>query len=188
MESKQWQYRRPRPRRFDFPRRGTKSLTAEVAKAVIDRKVPAEAQLYCKLFEHWGDLVGPRMADRSCPALLRRHVLFVDLRDHQWAHDMRYMQKAILTRISALVGPRQVLSLRCRVLAPGNFLSFTQRQHRTQTRRQAWREMTWPTPKPPALARKAPERTEAILSTMEHKGIKAHAQAFRRALSKQEDD
>lgn len=184
VKSKTWQYRRPRPRRFDFPRRGTGAKTAGVTQTVIDRKVPAEAQRFCKIVKAWDQIVGPRMAQRSCPALLRRQLLFVDLKDRQWAHDMGYMQKTILARIAAVVGKGQVLCLRCRVQAPGQFLSHAQREHRTEQRRLAWREMAWPTPRPPSLPPSPPAQTKQALDAIEHAGLRESALALRRALSK----
>lgn len=184
-ESKQWNYRKPRPRRFDFPRRGAKASVSGVAQAVLDRKVPAEAQRFSKILGAWEDLVGSRMAQRSCPTLLRKQLLFVDLKDRQWAHDMRYMQSAILARIEAFLGPRQILALRCRVTPPGQFVSHAEYCHRNESRRLAWREMTWPTPRAPSLPPRPPSSTVEAIESIQNPKLRASAIALRRALSEE---
>lgn len=186
MESKQWQYRRPRPKRFDHPRRGVKGKMAPVAlvtKATVDRKVPQEVQRFLKLFDHWESVVGPRMASKSCPALVKRHVLFIDLRDHQWAHDMRYMNKNILANIARLLGKGQVLSLRCQVKSPRSFMSHAALKAKAQSRRLAWREMCWPAQRPPSLAPAAPDQTTKLLDRVQDPDLRASFSALRSALA-----
>lgn len=183
VDSKQWQYRRPRPKRFDHPRRGSKSTVALVTRAAVNRRVPQEVQRFLKLFEHWETLVGARMSSRSCPALVKRHVLFVDLRDHQWAHDMRYMQKTILSNIERLLGEGQVLGMRCQVKASGNFVSHAQRKAQAQNRRLAWREMCWPAQRPPSLAPQAPDQTQATIQSVQDPALRDQAKALRSALA-----
>lgn len=183
MDAKQWQYRRPRPKRFDHPRRGPKDTVAQVAQATVDRKVPKEVQRFVKLFEHWERVVGPRMASKSCPALVKRHVLFIDLRDHQWAHDMRYMQKPILTKIEDLLGKGQVLSIRCQVKAARSFVSHAQRKAQAQHRRMAWREMCWPTKRAPILHPALPEQTKSVLDSVQDPGLRTSFLALRAALA-----
>lgn len=183
MGTREWSYRRPRPKARDFPRRGKGSSLAQVTRAVIDRKIPREAQRFCEIFDNWHKVVGARMAARSCPSILRRQTLFVDLRDHQWAHDMRYMQKTILSRIASLVGPGQILSLRCRVCPADRFRSHAQRLQAAQDRRNAWREMHWPVKQNAPLARQAPSNTDRLIASLKHDSLREAALRWRDALA-----
>lgn len=183
MDATQWKYRRPRPKRFDHPRRGSKGSLALVTQATLDRKVPKEVQRFVKLFDHWESIVGTRMSSRSCPALVKRHVLFVDLRDHQWAHDMRYMQKNILANIERLLGKGQVLSIRCQVKASRAFVSHAQAKANTQRRRQAWQEMCWPAKRPPSLPADLPDQTQTRLEKVQDPALRASFLALRSALA-----
>lgn len=158
---------------------------ALVTQATVDRKVPKEVQRFIKLFDHWEAVVGPRMASKSCPALVKRHVLFIDLRDHQWAHDMRYMQKNILANIERLLGKGQVLSLRCQVKAARSFVSHASLRAKAQARRLAWREMCWPSKRPPQLAPNAPDQTQKLLDGVRDPGLRASFSALRDALAQQ---
>lgn len=183
MGNSEWKYRRPRPKARDFPRRGKGSSLAQVTRAVIDRKVPKEAQRFCEILDNWEQVVGVRMAARSCPSILRRQTLFVDLRDHQWAHDMRYMQKTILSRIASLIGPGQILSLRCRVCPADRFRSQAQRQQAAQDRRNAWREMHWPVKQNAPLTRQVPPSTDSVIGELKHESLREAARRWREALA-----
>ncbi len=54
-----------------------------------------------KAFSKWGEIVGPRVAAHTRPVRLARNVLYVEVDDHLWLAQLRYMKADILTKLES---------------------------------------------------------------------------------------
>ncbi len=68
------------------------------------------------MFGRWAQLVGPEVAERAKPIVLKDGELTVQAESTAWATQLRLMQRQLLSRIAAGVGRDVVKSLR--VLGP----------------------------------------------------------------------
>ncbi|MDQ6781930.1 MAG: DUF721 domain-containing protein [Actinomycetota bacterium] len=67
------------------------------------------------VFAHWGQLVGPALADHARPVSLRDGVLIVAVDQPAWATQVRFLATQILERIVEETGRGDVAELRVRV-------------------------------------------------------------------------
>jgi predicted nucleic acid-binding Zn ribbon protein len=67
------------------------------------------------LAARWGEVVGADVAAHARPSSVREGVLTVTVDDPIWASQLRYLEPAIVTRATALLGPGVVTRLRVRI-------------------------------------------------------------------------
>ena len=154
-----------------------------LVRRVVNKKIPAEAQRLIRIQNEWSQLVGARIAQRTAPALVRSSVLFVDVRDVQWRHELEYMRNLILERISATLGPNLVSELRWRVDRSPQFLSHAQAMELYAQKVRALPDVTTLPPRKPALSPDIPSATQAALQRIADPRLRALAQAAREAMS-----
>jgi predicted nucleic acid-binding Zn ribbon protein len=66
----------------------------------------------------WGEVMGVDVAAHARLVSVREGTLTVDVDDPIWATQLRYLEPAVVTRATALLGPRVVTRLNVRVARP----------------------------------------------------------------------
>jgi predicted nucleic acid-binding Zn ribbon protein len=56
-----------------------------------------------KVFSHWNEIVGPKVAAHAQPVRLARNVLYVEVNDHLWLAQLKYMKGDILKRLESRI-------------------------------------------------------------------------------------
>jgi predicted nucleic acid-binding Zn ribbon protein len=69
--------------------------------------------------DRWGEVVGDAIATHARIRSLRGTVLTVGVESGSWATELRYLEREVLTRVEAILGPGVVTELRVAVDAPG---------------------------------------------------------------------
>jgi predicted nucleic acid-binding Zn ribbon protein len=64
------------------------------------------------IFERWSEVVGDPLAEKSCPVLVRKGTLVVQVTDSVWMQELQMEKPTILERIGQLVGEGEVLDIR----------------------------------------------------------------------------
>lgn len=80
------------------------------------------------VFGKWAEMVGPALAERCRPLVVRNGALIVAVDEPGWATELRFLAPAILRRAEELAGQPVAERLEVRVIPPGN-------QRRTTPRR-----------------------------------------------------
>ncbi len=63
------------------------------------------------VFERWADLVGDVVAAHVRPVELRGGVLVVEVADHAWASQLRWLRADLLAALARELGPGEVVDL-----------------------------------------------------------------------------
>lgn len=71
------------------------------------------------LFARWERIVGPQVAARARPVVLRRGVLTVEAATAAWAGEMRYLAPEVLRRVNANLGRPLVREVKVKVKVAG---------------------------------------------------------------------
>jgi predicted nucleic acid-binding Zn ribbon protein len=58
-----------------------------------------------RVFSVWDDIVGPKVAGHTRPSRIVAKTLYVEVDDHLWFTQLKYMQNDILKRIDRTVKP-----------------------------------------------------------------------------------
>ena len=57
------------------------------------------------IFAQWGDIVGEKVAAHTRPLRVSGTVLYVEVDDHVWFAQLKYMKADMLKRIERAIGP-----------------------------------------------------------------------------------
>ncbi len=60
----------------------------------------------------WDDIVGPRIAARTCPKELRDGVLTVSVANSAWVNELTFLRDDLQQKIDQTLGPKAVSSIR----------------------------------------------------------------------------
>jgi len=71
------------------------------------------------LTDRWDEIVGDAIAPHARIRSLRGTVLTVGVEAGPWATELRYLEREVLARVEAILGPDVVTDLRVAVDAPG---------------------------------------------------------------------
>ena len=58
-----------------------------------------------KVFSKWNDIVGARVAAHTRPVRLTRNVLYVEVNDHLWLAQLKYMKSDIIKKLEGRTKP-----------------------------------------------------------------------------------
>jgi predicted nucleic acid-binding Zn ribbon protein len=58
-----------------------------------------------RVFGQWGEIVGPKVAAHTRPVRLTRNVLYVEVNDHLWLAQLKYMREDILKNLESRMKP-----------------------------------------------------------------------------------
>ncbi len=58
-----------------------------------------------KVFSKWNDIVGARVAAHTRPVRLTRNVLYVEVNDHLWLAQLKYMKGDIIKKLEGRIKP-----------------------------------------------------------------------------------
>lgn len=56
-----------------------------------------------RVFAKWNDIVGPKLAAHTKPSRVSGHVLYVEVDDHLWLAQLKYMKTDMLGRIERVL-------------------------------------------------------------------------------------
>ena len=89
-------------------------LSDALAKVGAELGLPP-GDAHATLTERWDEVVGADVAAHARLVSMRDGLLTVAVDDPIWASQLRYLEPAIVTRATALLGPGAVASMRVRV-------------------------------------------------------------------------
>jgi predicted nucleic acid-binding Zn ribbon protein len=58
-----------------------------------------------KVFASWEDIVGKRVGDHTRPVRITRDVLYVEVNDHLWLAQLKYMKGDMLKKLEKSIKP-----------------------------------------------------------------------------------
>ncbi len=58
-----------------------------------------------RVFSKWGDIVGTRVAAHTRPMRLTRNILYIEVDDHLWLAQLKYMKADILGKLEKSTKP-----------------------------------------------------------------------------------
>ena len=56
-----------------------------------------------KVFSHWNEIVGTKVAAHAQPVRLTRNVLYIEVNDHLWLTQLKYMKGDILKKLEGRI-------------------------------------------------------------------------------------
>lgn len=72
------------------------------------------------ILEAWPEIIGPELASRIVAVAVRGDELVVRVEDPAWASQLRWLERQLLDRIEALVGPGRITAVTARVAPRGS--------------------------------------------------------------------
>jgi hypothetical protein len=112
----------------------------EVMDRVLDHPKIRERLLHDRVFRRWPQIVGPGMLDKCRPVKIKRHTLYLEVKNSSWAHQLIYLQEEIISRVNRLAGVALISAIHCRV-ARGGRLGRTSDKSSLRNRRPESREL-----------------------------------------------
>ena len=77
----------------------------KILEAVLsEQDLSGDIEAY-KVFAQWAEIVGARVAAHTRPVRLTRNVLYVEVNDHLWLAQLRYMKGDILKKLEGRMKP-----------------------------------------------------------------------------------
>jgi predicted nucleic acid-binding Zn ribbon protein len=58
-----------------------------------------------RVFGQWGEIVGSKVAAHTRPVRLTRNILYVEVNDHLWLAQLKYMKGDILEKLEGHIKP-----------------------------------------------------------------------------------
>ena len=58
-----------------------------------------------KVFSQWDEIVGKRVGDHTRPVRITRNVLYVEVNDHLWLAQLKYMKADMLKKLDRSIKP-----------------------------------------------------------------------------------
>jgi predicted nucleic acid-binding Zn ribbon protein len=58
-----------------------------------------------RVFGQWGEIVGSKVAAHTRPVRLTRNILYVEVNDHLWLAQLKYMKGDILEKLGGHIKP-----------------------------------------------------------------------------------
>ncbi len=74
-----------------------------------------EIDATASILESWPEIIGPELASRIVAVAVRGPELIVRVEDPAWASQLRWLERQLLDRIEALVGPGRITAVTAKV-------------------------------------------------------------------------
>ena len=71
------------------------------------------------IFRQWRKIVGGGLLDKCQPLRIKRNILYIEVKNSSWAHQLIYMQEEIITRVNELAGAILIGAIHCRAVKAG---------------------------------------------------------------------
>jgi len=108
----------------------------EVLGRVLDHPKVRERLLHDRIFRYWAKIVGEGMLDKCRPLKIKRHTLYLEVKNSSWAHQLIYLQEEIIERVNRLAGVILVNAIHCRVARGGRLGKPEKRPQHSSGRKQ----------------------------------------------------
>jgi len=92
---------------------------SEVIGTVLNTPELRLRLLHEKIFRQWRKIVGGGLLDKCQPNRIKRNILYIDVKNSSWAHQLIYLQEEIITRVNELAGALLISSIHCRAVKAG---------------------------------------------------------------------
>jgi predicted nucleic acid-binding Zn ribbon protein len=83
--------------------------------SVVDKMELSRKLKVSNIFNHWEDIVGSGIAERSKPQKLVRKTLYVSVTTSTWASELSLMSEKLMKKINSFIGEDAVKSIRFKV-------------------------------------------------------------------------
>ncbi|MBN1299244.1 MAG: DUF721 domain-containing protein [Actinobacteria bacterium] len=67
------------------------------------------------LFNHWPEIVGKEIADKTAPLKIFKTTLYVSVTTPTWANELSMMSRQLIDRINAFTGENSITELRFKI-------------------------------------------------------------------------
>ncbi|NPA25709.1 MAG: DUF721 domain-containing protein [Deltaproteobacteria bacterium] len=125
---------RARRREGGVPRNLPAVAVGELLEKVLDNPKVRERLLHDRVFSQWRRIVGPGLLDKCRPVRIKRHILYIEVKNSSWAHQLIYMQEEIINRVNRLVGVVLITGIHCRAVKGGKLASLSERGEKNRGR------------------------------------------------------
>ncbi len=84
-------------------------MSFTILKAILERVMreqdfKGDIEMY-RVFSEWTDIVGPKVAGHTRPVRLGDRLLYVEVDDHLWLAQLKYMKADMLRKIDRAIKP-----------------------------------------------------------------------------------
>ena len=84
----------------------------EALKATL-RKFGLKSKIEeARIFKHWEEVVGQRVALHTKPVVIKNRTLFINTSSPTWAHELNYIKKDIIDEINHFLGRKVIIEIR----------------------------------------------------------------------------
>ncbi|MEA3332926.1 MAG: DUF721 domain-containing protein [Pseudomonadota bacterium] len=94
-------------------------MVGEVVGPILNTPKLRLRLMHEKIFRQWRKIVGGGLLDKCQPTRIKRGILYIDVKNSSWAHQLIYMQEEIITRVNELAGAILISSVHCRAVKAG---------------------------------------------------------------------
>ena len=82
------------------------------------------------LRQHWADILGRELAERTYPARMAGQTLWINALDASWAYQLQFMKRELLESVQVFMGTADITELRFK---PGELHSASEDEHTKNT-------------------------------------------------------
>ncbi|MBN2809708.1 MAG: DUF721 domain-containing protein [Deltaproteobacteria bacterium] len=118
MAKKFWQAQVP-AKKQTLRRKQKVVAVGEVVGGLLDTPQLRERLLHENIFRQWRKIVGGGLLDKCQPTRIKRNILYLDVKNSSWAHQLIYLQEEIISRVNASAGRTLISAIHCRVVKAG---------------------------------------------------------------------
>lgn len=116
------------------PRNRPAVAVGELLDRVLDNPKVRERLLHDRVFSQWRRIVGPGLLDKCRPVRIKRHILYIEVKNSSWAHQLIYMQEEIVNRVNRLVGVVLIAGIHCRAVRGRKLAALSERDGENRRR------------------------------------------------------
>jgi predicted nucleic acid-binding Zn ribbon protein len=85
----------------------------DVLQSVFNEKTPLHARnLEFQLVDNWPSIVGETLSGKSEPNMLKNGILYVNVANSAWLHEMSYMKDIILFKANQILGKKLIKTIK----------------------------------------------------------------------------
>ncbi len=88
----------------------------EVVGSILDTPKLRQRLLHEDIFRQWRKIVGGGLMDKCQPLRIKRNILYINVKNSSWAHQLIYMQEEIISRVNKLAGATLIAAIHCRAV------------------------------------------------------------------------
>ncbi len=82
-----------------------------LGKLVKDLNMDKKMKVF-KIFNHWEDIVGQQIAEKSKPEKLKDGILFVSVASSTWANELNLMSQQLILKVNSFTGLKVIKDIR----------------------------------------------------------------------------